>query len=324
MSTLLLPSEILSMSAQAARLLVESGDGDGALLYLALLECGGDGEKAAASLRWQADRLRPVWDRLAALGLVRPASPKTAPPPPPPQDDRPPEYSRGELTAALEREPDFQALCQEMENRLGRVFSDNDLKSLYTIYDYLGFSPEVILTLTSWVIQRERKQKNNPAACPRMPQIRREAFRWKRLGVDTLERAEEYLRRQQAVDGREWGILSSVGVAERRPAVEQEREFIAKWVEREYSDELIRLAYERTIYRRGSMSWPYVDKILQSWQQSGWRTPEQVRAGEKTAPRSAKPAKGGSKPDYQPSQDRIQENADWLDRFLEEQQKGGA
>ena len=40
MSALLLPNEILSMSAQAARLIVESGDGDGALLYLALLECG--------------------------------------------------------------------------------------------------------------------------------------------------------------------------------------------------------------------------------------------------------------------------------------------
>ena len=42
MSALLLPNEILSMSAQASRLLVESGDGDGALLYLALLERGGD------------------------------------------------------------------------------------------------------------------------------------------------------------------------------------------------------------------------------------------------------------------------------------------
>ena len=52
MSALLLPNEILSMSAQAARLLVESGDGDGALLYLALLERGGDPAQAAAALRW--------------------------------------------------------------------------------------------------------------------------------------------------------------------------------------------------------------------------------------------------------------------------------
>ena len=42
MSALLLPNEILSMSAQAARRLVEAGDGDAALLYLALLERGGE------------------------------------------------------------------------------------------------------------------------------------------------------------------------------------------------------------------------------------------------------------------------------------------
>ena len=59
MSALLLPNEILSMSAQAARLLVESGDGDGALLYLALLERGGDPAGAAAALRAGNDLMMP-------------------------------------------------------------------------------------------------------------------------------------------------------------------------------------------------------------------------------------------------------------------------
>ena len=94
MTALLLPNEILSMSAQAARRIVESGDGDGALLYLALLECGGDGDRAAARLRWQDARLRPAWERLAALGLVEA---RTEPPPPPPRpDEPPPPDSRGE------------------------------------------------------------------------------------------------------------------------------------------------------------------------------------------------------------------------------------
>ena len=38
MSALLMPNDILSMTAQAARRVVELGDGDCALLYLALLE----------------------------------------------------------------------------------------------------------------------------------------------------------------------------------------------------------------------------------------------------------------------------------------------
>ena len=72
MPALLLPNEILSMSAQAARRLVEAGDGDGALLYLALLECGGDGDKAANRLHWPGERLNRAFKGLAALELAQP------------------------------------------------------------------------------------------------------------------------------------------------------------------------------------------------------------------------------------------------------------
>ena len=321
MPALLLPNEILSMSAQAARLLVESGDGDGALLYLALLECGGDRDKAAARLRWGEERLRPAWERLASLELApalgdTPASDQK-------RDDRLPEYSRGAIAAAMEQEPVFQGLCREMEGRLGRIFSDNDLKCLYTIYDYLALPPEVILLLTGWAVRRERRQKNNPAAFPRMPQIQKEAFRWKRLGMDTPERAEDYLRRQELVDEREWEILSAVGVTDRRPAVEREREYIAAWVELGVGDELIRLAYERTVYKKGAMNWPYMNKILLSWHEAGYQTTDQVEAGDRP-PQRDRPAQARQQPrDFQPTQERIQKNNDWLDKFLEEQRKGG-
>ena len=154
MSALLLPNEILSMSAQAARLLLDSGDGDGALLYLALLECGGDGGKACARLGWPDARLRPAWERLAALGLAQAPNKTPAPPPPPKQDDRLPEYGRGEIAAAMEREPVFQGLCRELEGMLGRVFTDNDLRCLYTMYDHLGLPAEVIMELTGWAVRR--------------------------------------------------------------------------------------------------------------------------------------------------------------------------
>ena len=321
MTPLLLPNEILSMSAQAARLLVESGDGDGALLYLALLECGGDRDKAAARLRWGEERLRPAWERLTRLELA-PAQ-GGASSPVSKQDDRLPEYSRGAIAAAMEQEPVFQSLCREMEGRLGRMFSDNDLKCLYTIYDYLALPPEVILLLTGWAVRRERRQKNNPAASPRMPQIQKEAFRWKRLGLDTPDRAEDYLRAQALTDDREWDILSAVGITERRPAVERERVYIAGWVERGLSNELIHLAYERTVYKKGAMNWPYMNKILLSWHEAGYQTPAQVEAGDRP-PRQDKPAQTRQKPqDFQPTQERIQKNNDWLDQFLEEQKKGG-
>ena len=319
MSQLLLPSEILSMSAQAARLLLDSGDGDAALLYLALLERGGDAAQAPSRLGWPEARLAPAWDRLAGRGGAPPRSGAPAPAPAPPRDERPPEYSRADVLAAQEREPQFRGLCRELEGMLGRVFTDSDLRSLYTIYDHLSLPPEVIVLLAGWVVRRERRQKNDAARFPRMSAVQKEAFRWKRLGVDTLERAEDYLRRQEGVDRREWEILQAVGVTDRRPAVEREREFIAAWVDMGLSGELIRLAYERTVYQKKAMNWPYMNKILQSWHQAGYQTPAQVEAGDRPPRRPKAPP--AQPRDFQPSQERIQKNNDWLDEFLAQQQK---
>lgn len=317
MSALLLPNEILSMSAQAARRLVEAGDGDCALLYLALLERGDPG-KAQAALHWGQARLDSAYQRLVKLELApadsAPTPARTAPEEPLPQ------YSRGDILAAMEREPEFSGLYREVERLLGRTLTDNDLRELYTIYDGLAMPSEVVLLLVGYMIHTVRRQEGKEGAVPRMPQIRREAFRWKRLGLDTAEAAEEYLRREQQVDRREWNILSAVGVTKYRPAVEKERGYIASWVELGFSDELIRMAYENTVYHKGQMNWPYMNKILLSWHQAGWRTPEQVKANDRPAKRSA-PARGGQQ-DYQPSAERIQKSADWLDEFLEEQKKG--
>ena len=311
MSALLMPNEILSMTAQAARRVVELGDGDCALLYLALLEKGGDGESAARALNWPVSRINGAWDKLAAHSLVAPRSAAAAPVPVRREEDPIHEYNRSDILLALEKEPEF----------VGLTLSDADLKSLYTVYDHLALPAEVILLLTNYVIHTLRRQKGmGSESFPRMPRIRKEAFLWKRLGVDTVEKAEEYIRSQQQVDGREWAILSAVGVTERRPAVEKEREYITQWVEMGLDDRIIRLAYERTVYRKGCMNWPYMNRILQSWHQSGYRTVEQVEEGDRPASRQT-PRQAAAR-DFQPSSERIRDSSNWLDQFLREQEKG--
>lgn len=326
MSVLLLPNEILSMTAQAARRLVEAGDGDCALLYLALLQAGNNPDQVSGQLGWDVGRLSAAFAKLTAMGLAAGNCPgTTAAPQDPVADDRPPEYTRGDIADALEREQSFYGLSREMERLLGRVFSDTDLKSLYTIYDYLALPVEVIFMLAGYVVRASRRQKGDAAPLPRMTEVKREAFRWKRLGITTVERAEEYLRAQESIDQREWGVLSAVGVTEKRPAIDKEREYINRWVQWGFSDEMIHLAYERTIYRKGKMNWPYVSKILESWHKSGYTTPQQVEQERGSKPQAAQPQTQGAKPqeNYQPSASRIQQQSDWLDQFLREQEKGG-
>lgn len=314
---LLQPNEIRSMSAQAIRRIVEAGDGDAALLYLALLEWN-ECERAQRALHWGDERLSAAHRRLADLELV---SAESAPAPvkeePVPEEIR---YSRKDVLDAVEREPEFRGLYREVERLLGRTLGDADLISLYGIYDQYAMPAEVILLLVSYMIHVAR-QSGKVGATPRMAQIKAEASRWKRMGLDSAETVETYLRLQQQVDRREWEILSAVGVTEFRPAVEKERNFIASWVEMGISTDLIAMAYERTVYSKGRMNWPYVNKILLAWHQAGWRTPEEVKAGDKPPRRAAAPAGSRKREDYQPSEQSIRESGNWLDEFLQ-QQKG--
>jgi len=162
------------------------------------------------------------------------------------------------------------------------------------------------------------RQSGKPSATPRMNQIKTEAFRWKRRGLDTVEAVEQYLRLEEQINSREWEILSAAGVVEFRRAVDREREFIASWVEIGFAQELIALACEKTIYSKGKMNWPYANKILLSWHQAGYRTVEQVKAGDKPAGHTAPAKTGRRQEDYQPSDDRIRKNTERLKQLLEE------
>ena len=62
-----------------------------------------------------------------------------------------------------------------------------------------------------------------------------------------------------------------------------------------------------------------MNRILQAWQQAGYKTVEQVKAGDRP---NVRPQSGKQKENYQPSQERIRKNSDWLDEFLKEQEKG--
>ena len=319
MSALLMPNDILSMTAQAARRVVEAGDGDCALLYLALLESG-DVKKARSALHWGEDRLSVAYGRLVDLGL---AAPEQAPVPEKKvRTEEMPTYSRQDIANAIRLEPDFCSLYREVERLLGRDLGDADLQTLYGIYDGMAMPPEVILLLVNHKIHTLRRQTDKAGAMPRMPQIRSEAAYWKRLGLDTVTAAEEYLRKQEAVNAREWTILSAVGITKQRPAVKDERAFIDSWVELGFSDQLIEEAYQRTVFNTGSMSWKYMDKILLRWHKEGLRTVEQVKAADK--PSGTKPAarKRPKQEDYQPTAQRIKENDNWLDEFLRQQEKG--
>lgn len=288
-----LPGNILSLAGAAADRLLEAGSGDGALLYLYLLKTGGSYQSAAAAraLRWEPTRAEAALSLLCKLELAR--APEAAPAAP--AIPEPPEYTSADINRELENETSsFPALVAEVQKRLGKVLSTNDLKCLYTIYDFTGLPAEVILLAVSWTIE-EHQRKYGPGRMPRLPQIQREAIRWKERGVDTVEGAEAHLKRLALLRERSTQILALLDIRD-RPPVAREKEYITTWVDMGFTDEAIRMAYERTVLKKRSLNWPYMNSILQSWHQKGLHTAEQIAAGDSQRPRRAAPGAGATAP----------------------------
>ena len=311
MPQFLSPNDIIALSSQAADRLLKLDSGDAALLYLHLLRHG-----RTDGLKWAQERFRNAMEQLRSQGLTPTnVHPGSAEPPIP--EELPPEYSTEDVTRALsDGQSSFPSLVNEVERRLGKRMSTADLKSLYTLYDHLALPSEVILMLVGWCIE-DITQKYGSGRKPFLNQIRREGFIWARLGIDTIERAEERIKQLTRLRGREAEVLRLLDI-QPRALVQREKDYIAAWDDMGFDDEAIRMAYERTVLKKQSMNWGYMNGILRRWHEKGLHTATAIRTGD----RDPRPVQaGGQRPPEQPSAEqerRIREDVERTRRLLEQ------
>ena len=310
MSQTFFPGQVLAIAAQAADRLLKLDSGDAALLYLQLLRHG-----SAEGLKWTEARLQAALDQLRAQGLAPDRLP--APESPPAPEAPPPDYATEDITQALaEEHSTFPALVGEVERRLGKRLSAADLKNLYTLYDHLALPAEVILMLVGWCID-ETARKYGPGRKPFLSQIKKEGFSWARLGVDTMERAEERIAALTRLRGREAEVLRLLDITP-RPLVQREKDYIAAWDDMGFDDEAIRMAYERTVLKKQSMDWGYMNGILRRWHEKGLHTAAAVRTGD----RDPRPVRAGgvqkAAPPPADQERRAREDMERLRRLMEQ------
>lgn len=302
-TNLFLPGNILSLHRKAADRLLAADNGDAALLYLCLL-AGKDG----SALKWDLARLEAAHKALIDMKLADPDQPVVPQPAPKLEDDRPPDYTTQDIAAAIQNGGGFAGLVPEVEKLLGKVLSPADLKTLYLLTDYYTLPPEVILILVGWCAEKTA-QKYGAGRKPTMPQIKREGQKWYRAGVTSLEAADAYLQRQQKLGTRGVEILALLNIHGRGP-VAREEEYLNAWIDMDFPDEVLRLAYERTVFQTGEFRWAYMNSILKSWHQQGLKTVAAIEAGEPRRKTSFQ------KPAHRPEVSAI--SGDEIDRMFQE------
>ena len=313
MSLTLLPGSIVAMTDQAADRLLRLDNGDAALLYLYLLRKGDlNGHP------WPQPRLDAALSALNAQGLAPKLAPRSDLPE---QSAPPPEYHTEDITAVLADPANgFSALCDAVENLLGKKLNTTELKSLYTLYDHLALPMEVLLTLVNWCCE-EMERKYGPGRKPFMSQIKKEGFIWARKGIDTLEKADAHMQRLTSLRSRESEVLRLLDITP-RPLVDREKTYISAWDDMGFDNEAIRMAYERTVLKKQSMDWGYMNGILRRWHEKGLHTAAAIAAGDHDArPRAGVPG-AQTAPVPEPPQNQ-QDYLERMNRLLEQMKQEG-
>ena len=151
-----------------------------------------------------------------------------------------------------------------------------------------------------------------------LTQIRREAYKWQKAGIDTLEAADAHLHRLSRRNRRGTEILQLL-FGESRAPVEKEAEFLDAWIQMGCSDELLLLARDRTIFQLQEFKWTYMNGILTRWYKEGLTTVEAVEASER---KNRRPQYPRATP--QPAQGTQPLPSDDIGRMIEQARRAAA
>ena len=131
-----------------------------------------------------------------------------------------------------------------------------------------------------------------------------------------MERAEEHVKKLTRLRGRETEVLRLLDISP-RPLVEREKTYIAAWDDMGFDNDALRLAYERTVLKKQSMDWGYMNGILRRWHEKGLHTAAAVRTGDRD-PRPVQAGAGNKRPPSAGQDQRAREDMERMRRLMEQ------
>lgn len=273
-------SRDITIPLREANLLMDSGNGNAALLYIYILSHGEelDIQAAAERLSLSSDNVLSALKVLEERGIIG----KTEKSHIPDRGNDVPEFSETDVASFIGSDAEFKSLYDFTQRTLGKMLSTVDVKVLLGIYSWLGLPPDVICLLIASSVQ-ETKKKYGPGRIPTMKAIEKRAKIWASEGVMTLGRAEEYLREHEKLGSRKGRVAEILRISGRALSPTEDR-YISDWISRNISEELIAEAYDKTVVSTGKLSWNYMNKILMSWQNHGFTTIAEVKGEAKAQP----------------------------------------
>ena len=178
-------------------------------------------------------------------------------------------YSTLDVAQATMNDDEFRQIVKFVEKTLGDLPNASKQAQLYYLYDNLGMQSDVIMGIIAHCAAAGKTQ---------MSYIKKTAEGIHNDGIETYKELELYFAAKEEYKNFETAVKRVIGAGE-RAFTKSEKALVEKW-EKEWnvSEELLSVAYERTIALISKPSLPYMSKILEGWYNDGIKTAEQAQA----------------------------------------------
>jgi len=178
-----------------------------------------------------------------------------------------PTYKPDEITEIVNHNDEIKQLFIHAECIFGKTLSKSDMGTLLGFYDWLHLPLEVILMLLEHCASLSKTS---------MRYAEKVAISWANEGVDSIDKAKDYLANSDKRVKLSRKYKRLLGIVN-RDLSDSEYAHIIQWTENmNMSQQMIKLAYEKTVMATGGVSFPYINGILQSWYKKGYTDTKQV------------------------------------------------
>ena len=172
------------------------------------------------------------------------------------QSDFKPHYKSGEIGKRMEENSKLAQTYKIVSGILGKTLSSSDIELLYSMYDYYGLTPEVIVVMVEYFASK---------GITTMRKLEREAQKWSENGIDSVAKANLFIKKREELLSFAGTVRRIIGANERKLTT-KELEYINRWQQEfQCEPEDIKKAYEITVENTGKVAFGYMNKILESW-----------------------------------------------------------
>lgn len=195
-----------------------------------------------------------------------------------------PSYTGKEIERLFAENDRLRGLIDECQRLLSKMLSVNEINKIIGLCDYYRFSGDFILLLVKRCVEIGKGS---------VPYIVRTAISCYNRGIVTVEALEDKIRADDEYSAMEFTLRKLMGWG-KRSLTEKEKRFVQNWTDWKIPDDMLTLVYEITVDATKGPSMPYMNKVLTSWREAGYKTAGDAKAAMEQYKQKKAAAAGGS------------------------------